>query len=114
MTTEAQTMVKEQGGVGVRRPSRGLTQTFTAETDGLVINKKGYGLVGISWPAVAATETITFKVGLTAATATKVHDAISIDVENAGATSISDLAEWPYIQIIFSANATGAVEVALS
>jgi len=114
MTTRVITLKKRLISAFPLRTTKGETQTFTAETDGLVINKRGYSLMGVSWPATGVGVLLTVKVGLTIATCTRVHASISIDVETENSISISDLAEWPCVQLIFSANITGDVEIAFA
>lgn len=112
MTDLLEVIVENSGEANPKRPIKAFTDDFTAEAVGKAINKKGFGLVGLSWPALAGL-TLTIKVGLTAGTL-RTHDAVSIDVNLAGATSISDLAEWPFIQINLSGSGTGLIEIALS
>jgi hypothetical protein len=95
------------------RPVKGVTATFTADANGPIIDKRGFGLVGVSWPALAG-RTLTWKVGITSALL-RDHSSASINLATAGATSLSDLAEWPFIQPIIGGGAiTDSLVLALS
>ena len=50
-TTSVETLDEISGSSAPKRPTKAFTQTFTAGTDGLVVDKRGFGLVGVSWPA---------------------------------------------------------------
>jgi len=111
MTSEALVFPDTCNNTHPKRAYEVKEHTFSAETDGPIINKLGFGLLGISWPAGSGT--LTFNVGVRSGSL-RAHDGISIDASSENATSISDLAEWPFVQPIFSSAVTGVVPIALS
>jgi len=113
MVTTVKTIKQKKGFVNPKRAFRGETQTFNNETDGDVIDKRGFGLLGINFPNAGPGQTVRFKVGLTP-TPSRFLRNVTIDVSTEEGESISDLAEWPFIQPIFSTAITGDVEFALS
>lgn len=96
------------------RPTKGVRANFVAESTGPAINKKGFGLVGVSWPALAG-RMLTFHVSLEVAGTYRLHSTAAIDMATAGATSLSDLAEWPFIKpVVTGGNITDSIDIALS
>lgn len=101
------------GNANPQRAYEGGRISYTAETDSPSIDKRGYGLVGISFPAFTTATQATFQVSMDDITF-RAHETAAVDVTAAGAVSKSDLAEWPYIKVILDAADTGNVDIVFS
>jgi len=116
MTTrpEADSMDIQSNKGWYLRPSRGETQTFTAESNGLIVDKRGFGLVELG--SAAAFGTMTFKVGHLADLSDGfIIDGLSMDLTTVNKSQQTDgLACYPYFQPISDGTPTGDLLISLT